>query len=170
MLTEKMLTELNKQVQAEIYSAYLYLSMSASMESKNLKGIANWFKMQWKEELSHGMKLFDFVNNNGGKIELMEIQKPQTDWSSPLDAFQATYDHEINVTKLIHSLMETAQQEKDVTTQEMLQWFVKEQVEEEENSSELLEKLKTIGDDKKALLDLDRELSNRQFTDETKEE
>jgi ferritin len=169
MLTERMFTELNKQVQAEIYSAYLYLSMSSSMEAKNLKGVANWFRVQWQEELSHALKLFDFIHSRGGKVDLLPIQQPQIAWLTVFAAFQDTYNHEQIVTGLINKLMEVAIEEKDFATQNMLKWFVDEQVEEEANASELLEKLKMIGDDKSALLELDRELLARAFNDETQQ-
>jgi ferritin len=169
MLNEKMLIELNKQINAEFYSAYLYLSMSASMEAHSLKGFANWFRVQWQEELSHALKLFDYVTERGGEIKLDSIETPKIYWISPLEIFIDTYTHEKKVTGMINDLMEVAQMEKDFATQQMLQWFVKEQVEEESNASELVEKLKMVGEDKRGLLELDRELLGRVFTDETQQ-
>lgn len=163
-ISERMVEALNKQINAEIYSAYLYLSMAAFFESKNLKGFANWMKVQWQEELSHAMKIFEFVNERSGRVKLYSIKEPQHEWSSPLEVFKNVYNHEVEVTRRIHELVELAMAEKDYATLNFLQWFVKEQVEEEASALEILEKLKLIADDKVALMMLDGELSKRKLS------
>ena len=164
MLSKRMLKALNKQVNAELYSAYLYLSMAAYFESINLKGFANWMKIQAQEELTHAMKFFDYLNERGGRVELDTIEKPPTEWNSPLDAFEATYKHETNVTRMINNLVNMAMEEKDHATYNMLQWFVAEQVEEEASADEIRQHLKLIGDDGRGIMMLDRELRQRTFT------
>jgi ferritin len=161
MLSEKMLAELNKQITAEIYSAYLYLSMSASLKNKNFGGMSHWFKAQWREELSHGLKLFDFVTSQGGLVELGSIEKPKQVWETPLEAFSDALAHEKKVTGMINELVELSVQENDSVTQEMLKWFVKEQEEEEETASGVVEKIKNTND----IMELDNELGKRVFKD-----
>jgi len=163
-ISKKIVEALNKQINAEIYSAYLYLSMATYFESIGLKGFANWMRVQWEEELSHAMRIYDYVVGRGGRVRLFAIEQPPSDWESPLAVFEAVYQHEINVTKRIHELVDLALSEKDYATYNMLQWFVEEQIEEEASPLEIVEKLKLIGDDKSALLTIDRELSERQFT------
>jgi len=131
MISKKIEKALNKQINAELYSAYLYLSMVAYFESVNLPGFANWMKVQTQEELMHAMKIYDFVNERGGRVVLKAIEAPPTEWDSPLDAFEATYKHEQKVTGLINNLVNLAIEEKDHATSSFLQWFVNEQVEEE---------------------------------------
>ncbi|MEM2726923.1 MAG: ferritin [Archaeoglobaceae archaeon] len=163
VIGEKMTKALNQQLNREIYSGYLYLSMSAYFESLGLKGFANWMKVQWKEELMHAMKFFDYLASRGGKIELFAIEEPPKSWSSPLNAFEFGLEHEKKVTKLIGDLVELAIAEKDHATFNMLQWFVKEQVEEEESFSDIVAKLKLAKDDSRILFLLDAELSQRKF-------
>lgn len=163
-LSEKMLDALNEQLNWELYSAYIYLSMSAYFESTGLRGFANWMRVQWQEELTHAMKFFDYINERGGRVRLKTIQEPKNDWNSPLEAFEEAYNHEVGVTKRIHNLAEMAFAEKDFATYNFLQWFISEQVEEESSTLEIVEKLRLIGDDKRALLFLDQELGKRQFT------
>ncbi|KAA0004774.1 MAG: ferritin [Thermoplasmata archaeon] len=170
MLSKKMLDELNKQVNAELYSSYLYLSMAAYFESINLKGFANWMKIQAQEEVTHAMKFFDYINERGGRVTLDTIKKPPAEWKSPLDVFENTYKHEVNVTKMINSLVDLAIKEKDHATYNMLQWFVAEQVEEEASADAIRQQLKFIGKDGRGLLMLDRELSRRVFTPPAQEE
>jgi len=165
-----MLDELNKQVNAELYSSYLYLSMAAYFESINLKGFANWMKIQAQEEVTHAMKFFDYINERGGRVTLDTIKKPPAEWKSPLDVFENTYKHEVNVTKMINSLVDLAIKEKDHATYNMLQWFVAEQVEEEASADAIRQQLKFIGKDGRGLLMLDRELSRRVFTPPAQEE
>ena len=168
MLTKKMEKALNEQINAEVWSAYLYLSMSAYFESKNLPGFANWMRIQWQEELSHTLKFFDYINDRGGRIILEPIDAVQTDWVSPLEAFEDTLKHEQHVSALINNLVNIAVEEKDHATNNMLQWYVAEQVEEESNAESLVEQIKMIGGQGHGMLMLDRELGTRSFVDETK--
>jgi ferritin len=155
---------LNEQINAELYSAYLYLSMSAYFDSTNLKGCANWMRVQYEEETSHAMRLFDYVQEKGGKVTLKAIDAPQTKWKSPLAVFEAVYAHEQKVTGLINKLVDLAIAEGDHATNTMLQWFVTEQVEEEANADELVQQFKLMGDARGPLFMLDRELKQRVFT------
>lgn len=163
-ISEKMVEALNRQINAEIYSAYLYLSMAAYFDSIGLKGFSNWMRVQWQEELMHAMKMFDFVSERGGRVRLYAVDEPPSDWGSPLAAFEHVYEHEVNVTKRIHELVELAMNEKDFATYNFLQWYVAEQVEEEASSLEIVEKLRLMGEDKRGLLFLDEKLSLREFT------
>ena len=169
MLSERMLNALNRQVNAELYSSYLYLSMAAYFESINLKGFANWMRVQAQEELTHAMRFFDYINERGGVVKLAAIEQPPTEWKSPLDVFEATYKHEVKVTGMINSLVNLAMKEKDHATYNMLQWFVAEQVEEEASADEIRQQLKLIGKDGRGILMLDRELGQRVFTPPVKE-
>ena len=161
MLSERMLNALNRQVNAELYSAYLYLSMAAYFESINLKGFANWMKVQAQEELTHAMKFFDYINERGGRVKLEAIEKPPNEWDSPLHVFEATYEHEQKVTRMINDLVNMAMEEKDHATYNMLQWFVAEQVEEEASADEIRQQLRLIGEDGRGILMLDRELGKK---------
>jgi len=164
MLSERMMKSLNKQLNAELYSAYLYLSMAAYFESKNLKGFANWMRVQAQEELTHAMKFFDYINERRGRVYLEAIEKPPTEWKSPLDVFEATYEHEVKVTSMINDLVNMAMEEKDHATYNMLQWFVAEQVEEEASADEIRQQLRMIKEDGRGIMMLDRELKQRTFT------
>ena len=164
MLSERMMKSLNKQLNAELYSAYLYLSMAAYFESKNLKGFANWMRVQAQEELMHAMKFFDYINERGGRVYLEAIEKPPTEWKSPLDVFEATYEHEVKVTSMINDLVNMAMEEKDHATYNMLQWFVAEQVEEEASADEIRQQLRMIKEDGRGIMMLNRELKQRTFT------
>jgi len=161
MLTEKMQTALNGQLNAELYSSYLYLSMNAYFKSVNLDGFANWMYYQAQEELEHSMKFYDFVIQRGGKVQLTQIEAPPTEWDSPMAIFEATLEHEQKVTGLINDLVEIAHEERDHATNIFLQWFVSEQVEEEENVGGVLEQLKLMGDAQGGLFMIDRELAKR---------
>ncbi|MGB4305210.1 MAG: ferritin [Coprothermobacter proteolyticus] len=162
MLTETVEKALNEQINKELFSAYLYLSMAADFESKNLAGFAKWMKAQSAEELNHAMKLFNYVLERGGHVELMAIEKPQQTWESPLKAFQDAYDHERFITQSIYSLLEIAQSAKDYGTMEFLQWYVKEQVEEEAHAEHVMKNLEMINDAPAGLLMLDHELGQRE--------
>jgi ferritin len=164
MLSKRMETALNKQVVAEYYSAYLYLAMSAYFESVNLEGLANWMRAQAMEELTHGTKIFDYVNERGGRVWLDAIDKPPLKWTSPLAVFQATWKHEQKVTGLINKLVDLAIKEKDHATENFLQWFVAEQVEEEASADGIVQKLKMVGKEGGGLFMIDRELGQRVFT------
>ena len=161
MLTEKMQTALNGQLNAELYSSYLYLSMNAYFKSVNLDGFANWMHYQAQEELEHSMKFYDFIIQRGGKVVLSQIEAPPTEWDSPLAVFEATLAHEQKVTGLINELVEIALGEHDHATNIFLQWFVSEQVEEEESVGGVLEQLKLMGDAQGGLFMIDRELAKR---------
>jgi ferritin len=163
MIGKKVVDELNKQVNEEMFSAYLYLSMNAYFESLNLKGFANWMKVQVQEELAHAMKFYDFIIGRGGRVVLDQLKKPKTEWKSPLDAFEAAYAHEQHITGRINTLVNLAIEEKDHATNAMLQWFVTEQVEEEANTSAVTEKLKLAGDKGAGLFMMDQELARRVF-------
>ncbi len=163
MLSEKMTEALNGQANRELYSSYLYLSMSAYFESINMKGFASWMRVQAGEELVHAMKMYDYVVASGGRGKMLAIEAPQFSWASPLDAFQHVYNHERVVTGLIHALANTAVAENDEVTKSFLQWYVDEQVEEEESSDMVLSKVKAAGDDKAALDAADKELGQRRF-------
>ena len=164
MLKENVQKTLNEQLNAELYSSYLYLSMSAYFQSVELKGFANWMRVQAQEELTHAMKFYDYVNESGGRVILKEISTPQTEWDSPRAAFEHVFQHEQKVTSLIENLVGLATKEKDHATKNFLKWFVKEQVEEESSANEVLEKVKLSGDDSSGLLSLDQELGRRVFT------
>lgn len=164
MIKEKIKDAINKQINAEMYSAYLYLSMSTYFESINLKGFASWMKAQAQEEMLHAMKLYDYVNERGGRVLLTAIDTPPTQWDSSLAVFEYTYKHEQKVTGLINDLVDLAISEKDHATNNFLQWFVAEQVEEESSADEVVQKLKIAGDQGGGLFMLDRELGQRVFT------
>jgi ferritin len=161
MLSKKMLGELNKQINAEMYSSYLYLSMAAWFEDQNLKGFAKWMRVQAQEEWGHAMKIFDFVNDRMGRVTLASIDAPPSDWTSPAAAFKDTCAHEAKVTGLINKLAELAAQEKDHAAAVFLQWFIAEQVEEEATANEILGKLQAVKDSKNALFMLDHKLGER---------
>ena len=164
MLSEKMEKALNDQIQAEIYSAYLYLSMQAYFESVNLEGFAGWMQVQYQEEMSHAMKFYGFINERGGRVLLQTIDAPPSEWASPLAVFEATLDHEQKVTARINDLVDVAIAERDHATNNFLQWFVAEQVEEEDSVGGVLEQIKLVGEAKGGLFMLDRELGQRTFT------
>ncbi|MHC1779199.1 MAG: ferritin [Bacteroidales bacterium] len=159
---------LNKQVNAEFWSAYLYLSMSSYFAQRGLPGFANWMRIQFQEETSHALKIFDYVISRGGEMKLEPIAAVETEWKNPMDVFESTYKHECIVTDMISNCYEVAVKEKDHATANMLQWFVNEQAEEEENALAIIDQLKYIGDNGPALLLLDKELATRVFVDATK--
>ena len=163
MITAKMEKAFNEQINKELYSAYLYLSMQAYFERLNLTGFVNWMSVQVQEENAHAMGMYNYVNERGGKVELLAIDKPQTDWESPLDVFRHVLEHEEYVTSRINALMDVADGEKDRAALSFLDWYLKEQVEEESNVGGVLAKLELIGDDKHALLLLDKDLATRTF-------
>lgn len=164
MISEKMQKVLNDQVKEELFSSYLYLSMAAYFEAKNLKGFANWFKVQSQEENTHAMKFFNFILQKGGKVVLQQIDAPKTEWETIPEVFFDTLEHERKITALINKLVEASMEEKDYSTHTFLQWFVTEQVEEEANVEELIQKIEMIGDNKSGLYMLDNELASRTLT------
>ena len=161
MINEKMQEALNKQINAEFYSSYLYLSMAAHFESVGLKGSAVWMRFQAQEENIHAMRILDYVCERGGAVTLTAIDGPPTEWDSPLAAFEAAYGHELKVTAMINDLVDLAGELKDHATVNMLQWFVAEQVEEEASADEVVNQLKMVGDSADALLMLDQRLGQR---------
>ncbi len=152
---------MNEQIKNELYSAYLYLSMAAYCESNNLPGFAHWMRMQDEEERMHAMKFYDFIHERGGRVVLQAIDQPEAEFESPLDVFEKTLEHEQLVTALINDLYALAVEERDYASQIFLQWFITEQIEEEDNASQVIETLKMIGDSRQGLLMLDRELAGR---------
>jgi ferritin len=152
---------INKQINAELYSSYLYLAMAAYFEANNWLGFAQWMKVQSKEENSHAMKFYEYLVERGGRVILSDIEAPAKEWKSPLDVFEAVYAHEVKVTALINDLLKVAREEGDAATESMLKWFIDEQVEEEANAMLTLEKLKLIKDSVNGLLMLDHELGER---------
>jgi len=161
MLSKKMEGALNAQINAEFWSAYLYLSMSVHFEHEGLAGFAKWFRVQADEEKEHALKILDYVHARGGKVSLQPIAKVTQSWKSPLAAFEDTLKHEKEVTKMIHDLVELGDLEKDHATKSMLQWFVNEQVEEEETAQKYVDALKFIGDEKIGVYMLNKELGDR---------
>lgn len=155
---------LNGQVNVEFYSAYLYLSMEAYFESLSLKGFVNWMRCQTQEEIVHAMKIYDHINERGGRVKLTAIEAPKIEWKSPLDAFEGTLAHEQKVTGLINDLVDLAMSERDHASNSFLQWYVDEQVEEEDSVGIVIDKLNLIGDAPEGLFMIDRELAVRTFT------
>ena len=164
MISKKMEDALNNQVNAELYSAYLYLSMAACFESMNLPGFANWMRVQTQEETTHAMKIYDYICERGGRVMLKAIEAPPANWKSPLAAFEAALKHEQKVTGLINNLVNLAVAGKDHATQIFLQWFVSEQVEEEKSADEIVQKLNLTKNMPGALYMLDKEMGQRVFT------
>lgn len=164
MLNPKIQDALCAQINAEFWSAYLYLSMSMHFENTGLSGVANWFAIQFKEEQAHAQVFMNYVNQRGGKVTLLPIEAVPNTWASPLDAFKATLEHEKKVTSLINDLFTLAENEQDYATRDRLLWFVKEQVEEEDTARGLIDKFTLIGDNGMGLYMLDRELASRTYT------
>ena len=160
-LKKKMQDALNKQINAEMYSAYMYLSMSAYFQSINHGGFAGWMRVQAQEELIHAMKIYDHVFERGGGVTLTAIEAPPTEWDSPLAAFEVTSKHEQKVTGLINNLVDLAIKENDHASNNFLQWFIAEQVEEEAAAEDIVQKLKLAGKGAGAMFMLDRELGRR---------
>lgn len=161
MLSEKIQDAFNKQLNMELYSGYIYLSMSAHFESQNLGGMANWMRTQAREELMHAMRFYNFINERGGRVTLAQVDEPKTGWDSALEAFEDALKHERLVTSLIHGLVDLAVSEKDHAANNFLQWFVEEQVEEENSVQTVVDKLRLVGDHGVALFMLDGELGRR---------
>jgi len=161
MIKDKIEKALNKQINEELYSAYLYLGMSADFEERNLHGFARWMQIQAQEEMGHAMKIYGFIHERGGIVDLTTVKGPEQKFESPLEAFEAAYEHEQHITDCINKLVDLAVKEGDHATQIFLQWFVNEQVEEEASADEVVQKLKLAGDHTGALFMLDRELGAR---------
>lgn len=161
-MEKEMVDELNGQINAELFSEYIYLAMAAYLENENLPGFAHWMKKQAEEEREHAMKFFDYVVERGERVELKAINEPPKEWSGALDVFEKAFAHEKMITSRINKLMDIAKEKKDHATESMLKWFVDEQVEEEASASEVVEKLKMIGDSKGSLLMLDKGMGKRE--------
>ena len=161
MIKEKVLKALNKQINMEMDSSYIYLAMSSYFYEENLNGFAAWFRIQSQEEYTHAMKIFDYIHQANAKVKLANIEEPKAEWKSALDVFKDTYKHEQEVTASIYNLVDLTVAEKDHATNNFLQWFISEQVEEESASLNILEKMKLVGDNKSGLFLLDRELGQR---------
>lgn len=164
MLKKKMLAAFNEQINAEMYSAYLYLAMEAYFQSINLTGFANWMRAQTQEEMMHAMKIYDFVFERGGQVTLEAIDKPPFTWDSPLAAFEEVLKHEQHVTALINNLVDLAIKENDHASNIFLQWFVTEQVEEEASADAVIQRLKLTKDNASGLFMIDAQLAQRVFT------
>lgn len=164
MLSAKIQDAMNDQVNAEFFSAYLYLSMAAYFDDLNLTGMAQWMRGQTQEEMLHAMKFFDHINERGGRVTLEALDKPQAEWDSPLAAFEAALAHEQHITGRVNSLVSLAAEENDRATDIFLQWFVSEQVEEEAAADDIVQKLKMFGAAPQALYMIDKDLGSRVFT------
>jgi ferritin len=161
MLSPKLEEALNQQINAELYSAYLYFSMATYLSSIDLAGCAHWMHAQTQEELLHASKMYEYVNERGGRVVLNAIKAPKTQWASPLEVFEDAYRHEQHVTSLINGLMELAISEKDHATQIFLQWFISEQVEEEASANGVVQRMKLAQASPGGLFMIDKELSTR---------
>lgn len=161
MFSAKLQDALNRQINHELFSAHLYLSMAAHFETASLSGFAQWMRIQHQEETAHALKLFDFMNDRGGRVTLYSIQQPPVEFESPLSVMQQALEHEQEVTRQIHELYELARAEKDHPTHVMLEWFIVEQIEEEKTATDIVERLKLIGDDGVGLLMIDSTLGAR---------
>ncbi len=161
MLKDKIQKALNTQMNLELSSSYLYLAMAAYFESKNLNGFAHWMKVQSGEEYGHAMKIYGYINQRNGRINLSKIDAPKSEWKDAVEVFEETLKHEQNVTKSIDEIVDLTITEKDHATNTYLQWFVTEQVEEEAAAINIVDKIKMVGDNKNGLFLLDRELGMR---------
>jgi len=161
MINKTMQDAMNEQINKEMFSSYLYLSMAAYFEDKNLPGFANWMRVQADEEREHAMKFYDFIIERGGRVQLKAIDAPKSDWGSNLEVVEEVAAHEAKVTASINELYELALKEKDYPSQIMLQWFISEQVEEESNAAEIVASLKMIEARETAVLQLDHRLAKR---------
>lgn len=161
MLSKTIQDAINDQIGKEFSSGYLYLSMSAYFQSVNLPGCAQWMRLQYQEEVSHALKLFDYVHEREGHVSLQAIAQPKTEFKSTLDVFEQALAHEREVSSSINKLYALTQKENDYPTEIELQWFITEQVEEEKNAKAIVEQLKMVGDNKVALMMLDRQLGMR---------
>lgn len=164
MIKQRVADAINQQINAELYSAYLYLSMAAYFEGENLSGFANWMRVQFEEEQFHGLKLFNYLHERGGKVTLEAIEAPKTEWDGLTQVFEETLEHERHVTSLINNLMDIALEESDHATASFLRWYIDEQVEEEAAAESILTQLKFIGGQGNAILMMDREFAARTFT------
>ena len=163
-IKKKINDAINAQINWELWSGYLYLSMANNFEAMGLKGIANWFNIQYKEEFAHAQVFINYLNSRGGRVLLAPIAEVPTEWATPLEAFKFTLEHEQKVTALINGLYSLAEEEKDFATRQMLNWFVAEQVEEEDTARTLIDNFTLIGDNGYGIYQLDADLGKRTFT------
>ncbi len=161
MLEQDIQRSLNEQLNSDLYSAYTYLAMSAYFETLSLSGFASWMKVQSKEEIEHSMKYYKYIFDRQGTVSLSAIKTPKQSWESPLEVFEDAYSHEMQVTKDINKIVDLSIKQSDHATNHFLQWFVGEQIEDESTTSELVTRLKRIGDNPAGLVMLDRELATR---------
>jgi ferritin len=164
MLNLKVEASINDQINAELYSAYLYLSMSAYLETENLPGFASWMRVQFEEEQAHAMKFFDYVNERGGRVILEAIEAPKTEWASVVEIFEQTLAHERMVTERINVMMDIALEERDYATESFLRWYIDEQVEEEAGAEAILSQVERLDGHGNGMMMMDRELGSRVFT------
>ena len=165
MIKKEVLDALNEQINAESYSAYMYLSMAGYFENMGLPGFANWMKVQYQEEAAHALKFFNYVTDRGGKVVLKAVEQVPVDFEGVVDVYEKTLAHENSVTELINNLMNVAVKASDHASQSFLKWFVDEQVEEESNVEKILATLKLINGQGNGIFMMDRELSQRVFVD-----
>jgi ferritin len=161
MLTPRLQEAFNKQINAELYSSYLYLSMAAYFESEDLKGMAHWMRLQAGEENAHAMRIFDFINDRSGRVTLSQIEAPKVEWKAPLEVFEEAYRHEVKITGMINELMGLVAVEKDGAGHDFLEWFCREQVEEESQVELIVSQLKLVGDNGLGRYMLDQQLGGR---------
>lgn len=164
MLSKKLHAAINEQINAELWSAYLYLSMSLDAENKGLKGVANWFFVQWQEEQDHARILMNYLSSRDCKVELKPIAEVRTEWDSVLEMFQETLKHEKVVTGLINNLAAIAADDKDFASSNMLVWFIDEQIEEEESARDMIFAVESVEGNKYGMYQLDKELATRTYT------
>ena len=169
MLSKKLHQALNDQIHHELESAYIYLAMAAHFEAENYPGFAHWMKMQFEEEMEHAFRIYDYIHSRGERVTLLTIKEPKAEYASPVEAFETSLAHEQKITADIHNLYSLATDEKDYPTLSFLQWFIDEQVEEEEHVGGVVEDVKRVKDSPQGLLMLDRELAQRQPEDEGEE-
>ncbi|HOE99918.1 MAG TPA: ferritin [Spirochaetota bacterium] len=162
VISSKINDIINEQINKELFSSYLYLSMAAYFESINFEGFANWMRKQSNEENNHAMKFFNYIYERGGKVTLKSIKEPKAEWKSPLDAFLEAYEHEKFITDSIYKILDAAKAEKDYATENFLAYYIKEQVEEEDSAVVIVEKLKQIGDNFSGLMIMDSRLGKRE--------
>ena len=163
MVSKKLEEAINKQINAELWSAYIYLSTSAHFANKGLPGFANWFKVQFHEEQDHALKFMNYLIAKGNKVELHPIEEVDNSWKTVISAFEVTLNHERVVTSLINDLVSLARSENDYATENMLQWYINEQVEEEESAQGMIDALKLIGESGLGIYTMDKELSQRSY-------
>ncbi len=163
MINKKLEDILNAQINKEFYSAYLYLAMSAHFDEIGLKGFSHWTKIQAREEVDHGMILFDYIIERNGKVDLKQIEAPHYHFGEPLEIFEQIYEHELKVTQSIESVASMSESECDLATRHFINWYIQEQVEEEANVDEIIKKMKMFGQDKTILYHMDIELGKREY-------